>query len=713
MPTRSHARMPNRRGISSIWTILALVFVTATVVLFVPSLRKKVTGLLFGEQQRDYSKFIMETAKSGPFRILVTEHGELDSMQNVTLHNSVEGSTTIITIVAEGTRVNAPVKTEIAGTIKLNSPESESSSTITVVAEDGTSKDYEVSIGGIRSVLVTEGQKVRINDLLVGDVVCELDSSSLVDKERQQQITVTQALASLSRAEKNLEIQESTNESLLDKAKLDETLAELDFLKYTDEGGEYQQEKKTIDGDVKQIEEELAMAMEEYDYNRTQAKSGYKSQNDLEAARIKVMKQEILLGVKKGQMKVLEDFTFKRTVAELQQMAKDTKRSTLRAKLEGLAAMDLFKADHGAAELTLEVEQEKLDRLLRQIAACRLVAPQDGEVVYANQNSRRSEPVVIEEGVSVRERQAIIKLPDLAHMKVDARIHESKISRIREGLKVEINIDSLPGEPYHGVLDMVSSVPVPGSWPNTDLKEYEASIRLTDPEERVRKLKPGMSAEVKIIVEQRNEDVLQIPVQSVVTVGPKYFLFAIGANGPERREIVLGDTNDSMMEIIDGLAEGDKVILNPRTHFGDELNELEQQLAADAEADGEKPGMGRSDEFGERPGMGGGKGKSGGKGRSGGGKGKGQGAKARDKQRGPNQAGGNRPGGEAAARGGGQGRQGGFDPAAIFKRIDKNGDGKITSDESDLQGKFAERDLNGDGAVDQEEWKKAMSSMRR
>ena len=662
------------------------------------------TVLLFGEQKRDYSKFIIETAKAGPFRITVTEHGQLDSMQNVTLHNSVEGSTTIISIVAEGTPVKAPVKTEIAGTIKLGPAESKSARTVTVVAEDGTSKDYEVSIGGLRQILVTEGQKVRVKDMLAGDVVCELDSSSLEDAERQQQITVTQALASLEKAEKNLEIQESTNESLLDKAKLDETLAELDLSKFRDDGGDFEQMEKTIDGEIKQIEEDLAMAMEEYDYNRTQAKSGYKSQNDLEAARIKVMKQEINLGVKQGEMKVLKDFTYKRTIAELEQMSKDTKRATLRSKLEGLAAMAQFKADHGAAELTLSVEQEKLERLLRQIAACRLVAPQDGEVVYANQSSRRSEPVVIEEGVSVRERQAIIKLPDLSHMKVDARIHESKISRIREGLKVEINIDSLPGEPYHGVLDMVSSVPVPGSWPNTDLKEYEASIRLTDPEERVRQLKPGMSAEIKIIVDQRNEDVLQVPVQSVVTVGPKYFLYTISANGPGRREIVLGDTNDSMMEIVDGIAKGDRVILNPRTHFADELNELEQQLAADAEANGERPGM--AGDFDERPAGAFGEGQ-------GGAPGKGDG-KARDKAS-PGQDG---PGGGQEARGKGApggpgGPGGGFDPAAIFQRIDANGDGKVTMDESDMRGKFAERDLNGDGAVDLEEWKKAIASMGR
>lgn len=663
----------------------------------------KLTTLVFGKQKQDYSKFILEKAKTGPFRITVTEHGQLDSMQNVTLTNTVEGSTTIISIVGEGTTVKAPVKTNVAGVVSLKDSESKSTQFITVTAEDGTSEDYEVIVGGLRQILVKDGQTVRVSDLLAGDLVCELDSSSLEDKERQQQITVTQALASLEKAEKNLEIQKSENESLLEKAKLDKTLAELDLKKYSAPGGEFEQSTKTIDGEIKQIEEDMAMAKEEFDYNRTQAKSGYKSQNDLEAARIKVMKQEINLGVKKGELKVLKDFTYTRTIAELNQMAEDTVRAVTRAQLQGEAAIAQYKADFGAAKLTLTVEQEKLDRLIRQIAACRLVAPQDGEVVYASQASRRSEPVVIEEGATVRERQAIIKLPDLSHMKVDARIHESKISRMREGLKVEINIDALPGEPYNGILDMVSSVPVPGSWPNTDLKEYEASIRLTDSEDRVRKLKPGMTAEITIIVQQRNEDVLQVPVQSVVTVGPKYYIYVV-APEPERREVVIGDTNDSMMEILEGITAGEDVILNPRTHFVEELAELEQRLSADAEK-----ASGNGD--GKAGGRAGGKGKN----KGGKGKAKGQGkspATGRPANTGQAQAGG-APAGGAPAGGAPRGQYGGGgmpSPSVIFEKIDKNGDGKITSDESDMQGKFAERDLNGDGAIDLSELTKAFSA---
>ena len=299
------------------------------------------------------------------------------------------------------------------------------------------------------------------------------------------------------------------------------------------------------------------MAREAYGKSRDQARRGYENLNNLETARIDVIKKMILLNVKKSEETVLQRYMYKRTVKELEQTAEDTVRETVRAALEGEAAMAQMEADHDARKLTMQVEEEKLVRLIRQIKACRLIASQQGEVVYAGQASRRSEPVVIEEGASVRERQGIINLPDLDKMKIDARIHESRISRIVMGQPVEISIDALPTIMFHGVLETVSSVPVPGSWPNTDLKEYEAGIRITDAQELVRQLKPGMTAEIRIIVDDRQEDVLQVPVQSVLSLASKFYTFVGKGSEIERRELKVGDANDEYMEILDGVAEGE------------------------------------------------------------------------------------------------------------------------------------------------------------
>jgi HlyD family secretion protein len=627
------------------------------------------------DKSGDFGKFIVEEARLAPFRITVTEQGNVDSMRNATLTNRVEGSTTILKIVAEGTEVSAPVKSEVDGIVSLNPEDSVSEKSIVVTDAEGVKHTYGITVGEFTSVIVEDGDEVRAGDILAGDVVCELDSSGLVDKERQQQISVTQTKASLDKADKQLEIQRSQNQSDMSAAKLAEELAELDRAKYVAPDGEFQQEYDRISGEIKQSEQDLERAREEYEFTKRMARRGYSAQNELEAQRIAVSQANITLKTKRDSLNVLEKYTKDRTISELKQLAADTKEDTKRVQLQGQAELAKFIADLDTAKLTYEVESSELTRLRRQIKACILVAPQDGEVVYASQNGGRgSQPVVIEEGASVRERQAIVKLPDLNFMKVDARIHESKISRIRTGLPVEIEVDALPGVIYNGVLESVSSVPVPGSWPNTDLKEYESVIRITDDVEKVRELRPGMNAELRIVVQQRSEDVLQVPVQGVMTMMGKSFAYVLTPDGGERRELKIGDSNDEFMEVKDGVKEGEKIIMNPRTHFADEIAELEDRLVQESEANNKKkPVKGRTDKAGA-----------------------GKNWKAKGKADG---------GGKGGAKAGGGG--GGFDPAAIFTRMDKNGDGKITADE-DTSGRIMANDGDGDGGVTKEEFMEAM-----
>lgn len=669
----AHCRAPRRSGAAR--GIMILVSLVAAV--FGVSKYSSVMDKYWpsGEEAED-TKYVLHTAKKSPFRISITENGTIDSLKNSTLLNSVEGTTTIISLVPEGSRVNAPIPSEIEGTVEFVDVDSESEKTIRVRSEDGEEKLYTFTMGPFTEILVTDRQKIRKGDYIAGDMVCELDSSTLVEQEKQQQINVTTARADLEKAAKNLEIQESTNESLEAQARLAEKLAQLDLEKYTaEDGGEYQQLVETIQGDLKKIEEEQAMAQESYEQVRDQARRGYTNLNSLEAARIKVTQQKILLDVKNSELKLLNKFTKERTVSELQQKAIDSKRETKRVKLEGEAQMAGLKADYDARKLTLQVEEEKLERLLRQIKACRLIAPQQGEVVYASQSSRRSEPVVIEEGATVRERQAIINLPDLDQMKVDARIHESRISRIALGQPVEIYVDAVTSITYRGVLDTVSSVPSPGNWPNTDLKEYEAIIRITNSREEVRRLKPGMTAEVRIIVDDRKEEVLQVPVQSVMSLADRFYAYVAKGKNVERRELKVGDANDEYMEILDGIDVGEKVVMNPRTHFSREINELEVELLTAQEANRERVKVPAGPPAAAA--------------------GSGPGAK----------------GGPTAGAGGGPPGGGGPpSPESIIERADTNKDGVLTKDETDLRGNFDKYDTDGDGKVTAQELKAAFSN---
>ncbi len=553
---------------------------------------------------------------------------------------------------------------------------------------------------GILKIL-DEGTRVKQGDLLV-----ELDSSKLNNDLTAQEITLEQASATLKTAEKNLEIQETQNESDIAAASLKIALADLDLKKYKE--GDYVQEKDTIDGEIKLAQEEVTRAEDKYTFTKRLAKKGYAKQSEVEADRVALQKANIGLQVAEKKMEVLQEYTKERQEAELEANAKEFKRELERVELKAKANLAKFEADLKAAQKKYEVEKSTFEKIKEQIKLCTITAKRDGMVVYVNQKSGGfrggSEPLIYE-GAKVKERQPIINLPDVTKMRVNARIHESKISMVRVGLPATIHLDAQAGETFRGEVEMVSAVSTSGNWPNVNLKEYITFIKLTDDVEKVSRLKPGMTAEIEILID-RLASVLQAPVQSFVERGGRHFAWVLVNNKLTRREVKVGKSNEQMMEIVEGLSEGDRVAQTPRTVLPKEISQLETDVPATVESattglkspDAAPPAGGPGG-----PGGGRGRGGRGGRGRGGeeGSPGDGGGAGS------PPMAGGGEGGGR---RGGG----GGFDPAQRFAALDKNSDGKVTEDEADdrMKARFAQMDTNGDKAIDKDEFMKAMEAFR-
>ena len=210
----------HRSGKSVFLMLVAVLLASAAGIFAFPSTRQQAMSLISGKEKEFGAGYVLRKAEMGPFRIMITENGTIDSLRNLTLSNRVEGSTTIISLIPEGSKVNAPVVVEFDGVVHFVDGASESSRSVKVVAEDGKEKNHEIMFGEFTELLVTDRQRVRKGDFLAGDVCCELDSSTLVEKEKEQQIKDTTAKANLEKAGKDIEIQETTNQSNVAKARL-------------------------------------------------------------------------------------------------------------------------------------------------------------------------------------------------------------------------------------------------------------------------------------------------------------------------------------------------------------------------------------------------------------------------------------------------------------------------------------------------------------
>jgi hypothetical protein len=81
-----------------------------------------------------------------------------------------------------------------------------------------------------------------------------------------------------------------------------------------------------------------------------------------------------------------------------------------------------------------------------------------------------------------------------------------------------------------------------------------------------------MSAEVTIHVESTDANVLTVPIQAVfggVELGGKRKVFVKSGDDIRERDISIGLANEKIVEVKDGLAEGDVVVLNPKAILGD------------------------------------------------------------------------------------------------------------------------------------------------
>ena len=547
--------------------------------------------------------------------------------------------------------------------------------------------------------IVPEGTTVK-----AGDLVCELDSSLLKDRETQQEVLAERAKTAFDQGREDLKLQEIQNKSDTEAAELKLQLAEIDLEKY--QKGDLVQLRNDLENQLKLTEENVDRAKESFDYIKRMAKIGYKTQNDIESERVSVQTQEISKQLVEGKIKLLEEYTERRTLIELKAKVDECKREIERTESRTRSALIQKQAELHARQLTYEVEHSKHERLLTQIEACKIYATQDGQVVYANtRDGRAQEQVMIDEGVAVRERQAIINIPDLDLMKVNARIHESRISMVRQGMSATVKVDAFPAQVFHGVVDSVASVPSSTGGFMSSIKEYEAVIKITDEKELVNKLRPGLNASAEILVERR-EDVLQIPIQANVTIGSKQFAFVVVGKNVEERQIKVGKTNSNFIEILEGVAEGEDVVMNPQSRFQKEIAEIEERLAKEQPKESTKlpevlppsvptdkgPAAAAGGTPTEAPA---------------GAPGNGEGRRRRR----PDSEGQPQEGPSAEGRPAG----GNFDPVARFNAMDKDQNGKVTKEEA--EGRFAERfdsfDIDADGSVTKDEFMTGMAKLGR
>ncbi len=160
----------------------------------------------------------------------------------------------------------------------------------------------------------------------------------------------------------------------------------------------------------------------------------------------------------------------------------------------------------------------------------------------------------------VRQRQELIRLPDVSKMLAEIRVPEARVRQVRPGMTAYVRIENIPDRSFKGTVRRVALMPDSQmTWMNPNLKVYPTDVLVED---EVPDLKPGVSARAEIIITNLTK-VLSVPIHTVDRRRGENVCFIKKGSGVVPVPVTTGWFNDRFIEITEGLKEGDFVLLAP------------------------------------------------------------------------------------------------------------------------------------------------------
>jgi HlyD family secretion protein len=418
--------------------------------------------------------------------------------------------------------------------------------------------------------LVPEGTHVK-----KGDVVCKFDSSEIDKNIAQQEIKYKQAAARIDTTRQEKEIQRNKGESDIIAAQVEMTLAALDLEKY--QKGDYPAETTKQKGEIGLKKKDLQESKNKLEQYQGLMKKGFKTPEQVRIQEMEVARTQLQYESSVLELKVKENYEYKRKTTEFTAKVDQSSKKVEQARATAKAQLSKAASEFDVAQATTDIEQSQLKEYLKQKDKTVLRAEQAGIVAYANDawyDSSRQ----IREGASVYSLQKVFTLPDMTRMQVKVNIHESLIKKLRIGQKAEVRIDAFPSIVFVGTVTSVSQLAdSTRPWLTGGVKQYPTIVKLEDLQGY--DLKPGMTAEARVMVGEL-DNVLIVPVQAIAEHKGDFYAFVDTPRGMERRKVKVGDNNETHVQVVEGLKEGESVALDARLRAAQEFKADEQKSAS-------------------------------------------------------------------------------------------------------------------------------------
>jgi hypothetical protein len=382
------------------------------------------------------------------------------------------------------------------------------------------------------------------------------------------------------------------------------------------------EELKRLKDDITMAEGNLQNALDTLVGTEKLHDANYVSDLDLQRDRLNVQNRRFAKESAEVSLDLFKEYDFPKNAEQSLSDYVEAGRQLQRVYAQCRSRLAQAQVKLSTAQEQLYWQEKRVREINQNIEYCTIKAQAPGLVVYGTGGSDDmframryrggGSSGVIAEGESVSEGQTILSMPDTATMVAEIGVHETEVDKVQAAQLATIVMDAFPDRVLEGEVTEVAPLPdQQRGFMNPDLKVYKTKVRIDGTHDFLRS---RMSCKVQILVRQL-EDSIIVPIQVVSN--------RVG------RKVRTGLFNDTFVEIIEGLEEGEEVMLNPplfselgspasfqqqqpvpQRRARPDANDMETQGQPDGQTRGRRAGRsgdgqgtrrGRPSEGGERP----------------------------------------------------------------------------------------------------------------
>jgi multidrug resistance efflux pump len=202
----------------------------------------------------------------------------------------------------------------------------------------------------------------------------------------------------------------------------------------------------------------------------------------------------------------------------------------------------LAEAQVNQAKATLELNKAQLANLI-------ILSPMNGGITKR----------FVDPGTMVKDTTPILTLMDLSEMKMVVNVIEKEFIHLQKGQAVKITVTAFPDRVFTGRIEIIT--------PALELQSRTAEIQISIPNPGL-VMKPGMFGRAEILLRSNPQAVL-VPIQSLMTEGGQDWLYVLKDDKVARRPVRKGAVRDTVVEILQGVIPGERVITAGQTALKD------------------------------------------------------------------------------------------------------------------------------------------------